>query len=139
GGFQQEGAGAPCGDLAVDAHGRLPVGEEFPQHRHDPMTRGQGGVELGARRGGHGIDSSRNPMVGSSGVTSKQLCAPVWQAGPCCSTLTSSVSPSQSRAAPFTYCRLPLVSPLRQYSWRLRDQKVTRPSARVRRSASASM
>ena len=42
--------------------------------------------------------------------------APVWQAGPSWSTLTSTVSPSQSRRTSTTCCRWPDVSPLTQYS-----------------------
>ena len=52
---------------------------------------------------------------------------------------TSRASPSQSTATDFTYWAWPEVSPLRQYSWRLRDQNVTRPSVRVRRTASTSI
>jgi uncharacterized phage-associated protein len=46
----------------------------------------------------------------------------VWQAGPVCSTLYSTVSPSQSRAIATARCTWPLVSPFRQIAPRLRDQ-----------------
>ncbi len=98
----------------------------------DVVERRRGSWWSSASSSAGGLPDGRR----ASGSTSKQECAPVWQAGPSCSTWTSSVSPSQSSAAPRTYCALPLVSPLRQYSWRLRDQKVTRPSVSVRRSAS---
>ena len=52
----------------------------------------------------------------------KQVRSPVWQAAPSWSTSTSSASPSQSSRTPRTHCRLPDVSPLTQYSARLRDQ-----------------
>ena len=67
----------------------------------------------------------RRPSVGcadrpdSSGSTSKQVRAPVWQAGPTCSTCTSRVSPSQSRRRAAHVLDVAAdVSPLRQYSWR---------------------
>src|SRR5688572_4038424 len=48
----------------------------------------------------------------------------------------SRVSPSQSYAAARTYCRSPEVSPLHQYSWRLRLQNHVRPVSSVLRSES---
>ena len=63
-----------------------------------------------------------------AGRRRRSRCAsPVWQAGPSWSTLTSSVSPSQSSRTSLTHCRWPEVSPLTQYSWRLRLQYVARP------------
>jgi hypothetical protein len=63
------------------------------------------------------------PTVAGSGSASKQVRSPVWQAPlPTWSTLTSRVSPSQSSATDFTHCCEPEVSPLTQYSCRLRDQ-----------------
>lgn len=53
---------------------------------------------------------------------SKQVRVPVWQAAPTWSTLTSTVSASQSNATDFTHWKCPEVSPLTQYSRRLRDQ-----------------
>ena len=50
----------------------------------------------------------------------------MWQAAPTWSTLSSSVSPSQSRRTSLTYCAWPEVSPLTQYSWRERLQYVAR-------------
>ena len=58
---------------------------------------------------------------------------PVWQAGPSWSTLTSRVSPSQSRRTSLTHWRWPEVSPLTQYSCRDRLQYVARPVVSVRR------
>ena len=52
----------------------------------------------------------------------KQVRSPVWQAAPSWSTSSSRVSPSQSTRTSCTHCRLPEVSPLTQYSCRLRDQ-----------------
>ena len=75
--LEQEGARSRCGDLAVDADGRLAVGEELPQHGHDAVSRGDGGVELGSSGGGHAVASEGSPIAGSRGSTSKQLCEPV--------------------------------------------------------------
>src|ERR1700761_9621079 len=49
------------------------------------------------------------------------------------------VSASQSSATDLTHCWWPEVSPLTQYSWRLRDQYVQRPVVSVRCSASSSI
>ncbi|CAM5450557.1 hypothetical protein SALBM217S_08516 [Streptomyces griseoloalbus] len=46
----------------------------------------------------------------------------MWHAAPTWSTFTSTVSASQSSATDFTRWTWPEVSPLTQYSWRLRDQ-----------------
>ena len=70
----------------------------------------------------------------------KQVQSPVWQAPrPSWSTVMSTASPSQSYAADRTHWRSPEVSPLHQYSWRLRLQNHVRPLVKVRRSASASI
>ena len=70
----------------------------------------------------------RSSAIGASSTSaSKQVRVPVWQAGPSWSTLTSSVSPSQSSRTSLTHWRWPEVSPLTQYSWRLRLQYVARP------------
>ena len=63
----------------------------------------------------------------------------MWQAGPSWSTVTSSVSPSQSSRTSTTRWRWPEVSPLTQYSWRDRLQYVARPVVSVRCSASSSI
>ena len=81
--------------------------------------------------------SPRRVLTGSSSV--KQVRVPVWQAGPTWSTLTSTVSPSQSSATDLTYWWCPDVSPFTQYSRRLRDQYVARPVVSVRCSASSSI
>ena len=70
---------------------------------------------------------------------SKHVRDPVWQAGPSGRTVTSTVSPSQSSRTPRTHCRWPLVSPLTQYSFRLREKKVDRPVVSVRCSAVSSI
>ena len=75
----------------------------------------------------------------SRGRPSKHVRDPVWQAGPSWSTVTSTVSPSQSSRTPRTHCRWPLVSPLTQYSFRLREKKVDRPVVSVRCSAVSSI
>jgi hypothetical protein len=115
--------GLPSASLRYTPIGRLAVGEELAQHRDDAVpaaidasnsARDVVGVMVGSERRGRGVDVEAGVGAGVTG-------------GPTCSTWTSSVSPSQSRRAPRTYCTLPLVSPLRQYSCRLRDQKVTRP------------
>ena len=67
----------------------------------------------------------------------KELSAPVWQAGPLLMTSTTKASLSQSAVMETTRCTLPLVSPLRQISWRLRDQNTVRPSAIVKARVSA--
>src|ERR1700677_1882056 len=46
-------------------------------------------------------------------------------------------SPSQSSATDLTHCWCPELSPLTQYSWRLRDQYVQRPVVSVRCSSSS--
>ena len=83
--------------------------------------------------------ASGSPTTAPRSSASKQVRSPVWQAAPTWSTRTSRASPSQSRATDRTCWTWPEVSPLRQYSPRLRDQNVTRPSVRVRRSASSSI
>src|SRR3984957_10207240 len=75
----------------------------------------------------------------SSRSASKQVRSPVWQAARIWSTLTRRASPSQSRATDLTHCWCPDVSPLTQYSWRLRDQYVHRPVVSVRCRASSSI
>src|SRR6204780_3821396 len=70
---------------------------------------------------------------------SKQVRSPVWQDAPTWSTLTRMASPSQSSATDLTHCWCPELSPLTQYSWRLRDQYVQRPGVSVRCSASSSI
>ena len=50
----------------------------------------------------------------------KQVRAPVWHAGPVCSTRYSTVSPSQSSRISATRCSWPEVSPLRQRVFRER-------------------
>ena len=63
----------------------------------------------------------------------------MWQAtcGPCMRTLKRSASESQSAAHSTTVITLPLVSPLCQYSLRLRLQKTISPHSCVRRRASS--
>ncbi len=141
----------PQCQLAEDADRRLLAGEQLADDRHDEVVSGErlellAGATghrclrgLSCRLSGHPALPSGPPSAGSSGSTSKQACAPVWQAGPIWWTVTSTVSASQSSAAPRTCWTLPEVSPLRQYSCLLRDQKVTRPSPSVRRRASAFM
>src|SRR5690606_18598638 len=142
GGFEQERPRCARGELAVQADRRLTVGEQLADHRDHAVPGGEPGVEVLA---GGRLAHARSPAavssvtIGSSGSTSKHACAPVWHAGPCCSTVTRIASASQSNAAAFTSWMLPLVSPLHQYSWRLRLQHLTRPSVSLRRSASRSM
>ena len=69
-----------------------------------------------------GTPESAPPSAALRTSASKQVRAPVWQAAPTWSTLTSTVSASQSRATDLTHWKWPEVSPLTQYSWRLRDQ-----------------
>ncbi|OEI69630.1 Uncharacterized protein Cus16_0238 [Curtobacterium sp. ER1/6] len=163
GGLEQERPRTTVRELAVDADRRLAVRVEGADDRDDAVV-GQQAVEvrtggrarlLGAGRGAHRVPSTTavasavaaasgaapgaDAVTGSSGSTSKQRCAPVWHAAPTWCTVTSRVSSSQSSAAPRTYWACPEVSPLRQYSCRERDQKVTRPSVRVRRRASRSI
>ncbi len=73
------------------------------------------------------------------GSASKQVRSPVWQAAPCWSTTRSTASPSQSSRTSWTSWVCPDVSPLTQYSPRLRDQYVARRVVRVRCSASSSI
>ena len=86
--------------------------------------RGNAGVRPGARRGeereptgGEGAEHHRGIQpanVHNRRSASKQEWSPVWHAGPCWSTITSSVSPSQSRRTSRTDWVLPDVSPLTQ-------------------------
>ena len=51
------------------------------------------------------------PPPPAAGAASKQVRSPVWQAAPSWSTLTSTVSPSQSSATSLTHCRWPTSRP----------------------------
>src|SRR6185437_1926147 len=139
GGLEEERARAAAGEFAVDADRCLSVREELASDGDDSACAEQR-VELFSRggSGGHVVPPA-SITTGSSRSASKHVRVPVWHAAPICSTRTSRVSPSQSRAAPRTYCTWPDVSPLRQYSCRERDQNVTRPSVMVRVNASASI
>src|SRR5262249_49124448 len=127
--FEQERAGAPAGQLAIDADRRLPVGEQGARERHEAMRLGQF-AQFGA--------GDRHALTASA-PASKQVRSPVWQATPTWSTLTSTASPSQSSATDLTSCALPDVSPLTQYCCRERDQYVAPPVGRVRCKASSSL
>src|SRR5690606_37674108 len=125
-----EGAGPAGGELAVQAHGRDVVGEEPADDRDDPAVGGElaegGQVRRGRAPlgGAHaGSPAAVSPTTAPrSPPASQHVRVPVWHAGPTCSTRTSSASPSQSSATERTCWTLPEVSPLRQYSWRERDQ-----------------
>src|SRR5699024_12570736 len=83
------------------------------------------GVGAGRRRGGlvvHAVRSVGSRTTAPRSPPSKQVSVPRWQAAPAWSPRTRSVSPSQSRATERTHWTWPLVSPLRQYSPRERDQ-----------------
>ena len=139
--LEQEGAGAARGQLPVDADRGLAVGEQPAHDRHDGLVergellrRRRGGAEphdgLAASGSAAGVPSPTSmpaavgsPVVAGRGAASKQVRSPVWQAPvPTWSTLTSNESPSQSSATDLTHCCEPDVSPLTQYSCRLRDQ-----------------
>jgi len=92
GGLEDEGARAPLGEAAVEAHGGDVVGEEAADHRHDASVArepaepfearpGRAPGELGRRRPlpAHGCSPSSAPR---SPPASKQLRDPVWHAGP---------------------------------------------------------
>src|SRR5699024_6493773 len=87
---------------------------------------GRGGAGGIGRRGGgqvaHAVRSVGSRTTASRSPSSKQVSVPRWQAAPTWSTRTSRVSASQSRATERTHWTWPLVSPLRQYSPRERDQ-----------------
>src|SRR6185312_13494858 len=121
------------GELAVDADGGLGVGQQLAGHRDDGLVEAG---ELLAGRAGHA-----EPHAATSAASGrwKHERSPVWQAGPSWSTSTSSASPSQSSRTSRTHCRCPEVSPLTQYSLRLRDQYVARPVVSVRCRASSSI
>jgi len=115
-------------ELAVQADRGVPVGQQLPADRDDTAVLRQlaEGVRIGGDGArGHGPQPSARarPLQDSgSSPASKQVRSPVWQAAPTWSTLTRIVSPSQSRATDFTCWTCPEVSPLTQYSRRLRLQ-----------------
>ena len=86
--LEQE-AGAVADELGVRGDRRLQVGEQLGPHRHDRVARAasaRNSSRLGRIRT-HSAPKRRK----------KQEYAPVWQApSPCCSTLNSSTSASQS-------------------------------------------
>src|SRR5699024_9452895 len=125
-GFQEETAGTPLRQAAVQAQRRLRVREHGRVDGDDPAVATAAG-ELVLRRG--------EPHASSRPV--KHVAVPVWHAAPVWSTTYSSVSPSQSVATERTCCACPEVSPLTQISPRDRDQYVARPVSSVRRTASA--
>src|SRR5690606_9220952 len=156
GGLQQERARPAVRERPVEPHRGLTVGEQPAGDRHHRLVEGAerlqvrhdlaaaGGAARGRRRRGHDAASptasaGRSPTTASRGVASKQVRSPVWQAAPTWSTLTSTVSPSQSSATDLTYCAWPDVAPLTQYSCLLRLQNVHRPVVSVRCSASSSI
>src|SRR5699024_2483544 len=102
----------------------------------DPLGVGLG---AGRRRGGavvHAGRSGGSRTTASRSPRSTQVSVARWQAAPAWSTRTRSVSPSQSRATERAHWTWPLVSPLRQYSPRERDQLVAPPVVRAPSSAS---
>src|SRR4051812_25959818 len=118
---------------------RAPPRACLPTPPPGPIRRGRGG-RWGRTAGGRQPCPASEPASAShSRSASKQVRAPVWHAGPSWSTWSSTVSPSQSRRTALTHWRWPEVSPLTQYSLRLRLQYVARPVARVRASASSSI
>src|SRR4051794_20172800 len=137
--LEQERARPVAGELAIGADRRLRIRKQPPRHGDDPLVV-QAPPELSQfRRGDAGGHGAGTPTTTSRTSASKHVRSPVWQAAPSWSTRTSTVSPSQSRATDLTHCWWPLVSPLTQYSWRLRLQYVQRPVVRVRCSASSSI
>ena len=125
---------APC---SADSSRNVPGPPAACGRRRPGSPRRRAAAGPPARPGGRGPASAKvarsgltAPVVmaclpagptGSSSVTKQVRCrcgrpAPTW------STLTSSVSPSQSSATDVTYWWCPEVSPLTQYSPRLRDQ-----------------
>ena len=64
----------------------------------------------------------RGDVAVSTAWRKKHVGAPVWQAGPVCSTLIKTVSASQSTHASTSRCVCPEVAPLRHNSLRARDQ-----------------
>src|SRR5262249_43188004 len=129
GGLEQERAGATARQLPIDADRGLGVGEQGARDRHQPVRIGQL-AELGA---------ADHHACAASAPASKQERSPVWQATPTWSTLTSTASPSQSRATAFTNWTWPDVPPFTQRCCRDRDQYVARPVVSVRWSASSSI
>src|SRR4029450_12344875 len=116
GGLQQEGPRS-AGQLPVDADRCLAVCQQPEGHRTHAAVPRPRPERLRVRTdcaGGHGWLTSSSLW--------KQLCSPVWHAGPTWSTLTRMASPSQSSATDLTYWKCPDVWPLTQYSCRLRDQ-----------------
>ena len=88
-------------------------------------ARAFGGAPLRARASSDaGRRRPRGPGLVAHAISLpvKQVRVPVWQAGPVWSTCSRTVSPSQSTATETTAWRWPDVSPLTQYSPRLRDQ-----------------
>src|SRR5699024_8829055 len=104
-GFQEETAGTPLRQAAVQAQRRLRVREHGRVDGDDPAVATAAG-ELVLRRG--------EPHASSRPV--KHVAVPVWHAAPVWSTTYSSVSPSQSVATERTCCACPEVSPLTQIS-----------------------
>ena len=105
GGFEQEGTGPHPAELVVQPH------------RGDVVCQ-QPGVDADHPAGGGGLDEIglggpdrhvTHDRTSSSGSSSKQVCAPVWHAGPTWSTRSRTVSPSQSRRTSRTVWVLSLI------------------------------
>src|SRR4029453_14728608 len=146
--LKEECSGLALGELTVQADGSLGVGQDFESDRDDTAVDGEFPELFQARADDskvlHGYSSPpfgmrgcvsekgggpcwRWPLTTVKSRPSKQVRVPVWQAAPIWSTRIRRASPSQSRATDFTNCTCPEVSPLRQYSWRRREEKVTGP------------
>ena len=133
-------AGRPrrADELHERRHRRLEVGQHLAPHRHDRVVAGERD-ELVARR----PDDGHRPAQTGPGVApprrhGRSSCARR------CGTRRGPPAPPRRAArrrrsrssASRTYWRSPDVSPLHQYSWRLRLQNHVRPVSSVRRSDS---